>query len=997
MITRQTNWLGQQRVDVPHLRAAESSVAADFDILAGQMLAGKQALILKGFNVITTGAIGAPATNLKVRIADGLLMHYQASESGSVFWAPSTRADEQLSNNTKVTGSFTSSQTNYIGLDLSRNADDATSDNVQFLEPVADSEVSKVVPLARTLDVRFIVTAQDFSSQSTVLPLAKVIVDANGNVTSIQDARSMMFRLGSGGDAPNIQNAYPWPGTRYENTTGDVFAGGDKSISDLKTWINAVMTRMWEIGGGEYWYSSTADRNVNMVWIEPAFSNGENFEVVSSNVHWKGLRFLFDNSTSFANDVQDQTGNSAGLTDMANGDCLYVDLDRTKFRCNPWASATVYAVGDLVNNDSGKAYMCRTGGTSAGSGGPTGTGSGINDNGVIWDYVGLGANRLIAQKAPLITMGSPLAPGSRQVVAWMVGGSLYTRGWRYPVGTLFIPATYTSQGVVKISRDYLGNDASVSGLDNPVALSDRGGVITTPTISKVGLIIKRFDSGVDIQEWQTASGTTLIAVDNSGAFNAPAKGFAWKGNTALMMSLGSNFGDAVTDLIFTSVSGGPSSVGFEYEIGATTFRTISNLVPYFDIQLKGHNLWRFSDDTGALMGLGTNRPIQNVLDPVNAQDAATKNYADTVTPKKNIVINGNMQIAQRSTGPFNPIADHVGSTMDRIFICDRWTGLEDVSSTTNTGNDQWAISQQSSSLPNTPFCLRQTYITNSNTTSGFLWAAQEIDRDLLALIVGKKLSLSVTWRKGSAMADSGEIRIITQTGTAGNAYVPSGFSINDTMVHDAGASEGVAGAYSGNATALSVTVANGSLSTSFTTMTATTSAVIPTNVTGMVILIGRALSNSTAGSNNYLDITAVNLCEGSVAPTSFAYAGGNINGEIGLCQRYYEKSDALGSSPNANLNPEMSTVIALATSNGTVWPLGHHPTFQTRKRIAPKVGLAADLGHSSNQWTIPAVGPQNSTAISICDTGFQIANNTGGSITPTAGLAFGTWIARAEI
>jgi hypothetical protein len=40
---------------------------------------------------------------------------------------------------------------------------------------------------------------------------------------------------------------------------------------------------------------------------------------------------------------------------------------------------------------AGNSYLCRTGGTTLGSGaGPTGTGTSINDNGVLWDYVGAG-------------------------------------------------------------------------------------------------------------------------------------------------------------------------------------------------------------------------------------------------------------------------------------------------------------------------------------------------------------------------------------------------------------------------------------------------------------------------------------------------------------------------------------------------------------------------------------------------------------------------------
>ncbi|TIR33291.1 MAG: hypothetical protein E5X35_11535 [Mesorhizobium sp.] len=56
----------------------------------------------------------------------------------------------------------------------------------------------------------------------------------------------------------------------------------------------------------------------------------------------------------------------------------------------PWVPSTVYSVpGRIVINDTGKAYKLITAGTSAGAGGPTGTGTGITDGtGCVWDYVG---------------------------------------------------------------------------------------------------------------------------------------------------------------------------------------------------------------------------------------------------------------------------------------------------------------------------------------------------------------------------------------------------------------------------------------------------------------------------------------------------------------------------------------------------------------------------------------------------------------------------------
>ncbi len=54
-----------------------------------------------------------------------------------------------------------------------------------------------------------------------------------------------------------------------------------------------------------------------------------------------------------------------------------------------WITITAYIIGDHVTNDTGpvKNYICTTAGTSGGTG-PTGTGTGIVDGTVIWNFVG---------------------------------------------------------------------------------------------------------------------------------------------------------------------------------------------------------------------------------------------------------------------------------------------------------------------------------------------------------------------------------------------------------------------------------------------------------------------------------------------------------------------------------------------------------------------------------------------------------------------------------
>lgn len=51
-----------------------------------------------------------------------------------------------------------------------------------------------------------------------------------------------------------------------------------------------------------------------------------------------------------------------------------------------WAGSTAYALGDRMSN-GGNVYRATTAGTSASSGGPSGTGAGITDGTVVWAYV----------------------------------------------------------------------------------------------------------------------------------------------------------------------------------------------------------------------------------------------------------------------------------------------------------------------------------------------------------------------------------------------------------------------------------------------------------------------------------------------------------------------------------------------------------------------------------------------------------------------------------
>ncbi len=464
-VLRQANLLGQQRLDVPHLKALESSICGDFDLLAGKTLAGGAPLVVRGFSIVSAGA--STADQLQLRVADAIALHYYASESGSVFNVPPDRADELLNGtNPRLVGSFTPSSTNYVGIDFVRVVDDASADVVMFLDESGE-ETPKTVPLSRVIDYRIVVSTRDFHSLQGVCPIAKVVTGSGNQIVSISDHRNQMFRLGSGGTSANPLNVFRWAEGRTE--TSGAFIGGDKSITSLKGWMDSVMTRIWESCGGEYWYSPTADRNVRLVHVgAPLVSTGEHFEWTGAHLYWTGLRVVFDNSTAYYNDVANQLSSSVGRTDLVDGECIYVDIDRA------------------VNKTGGSA--------------------------------------IVAQKAPLKTLGVGAIPGSRYVLAWRLGTSIYTRDQSFAVGSSFKIATTAVNGTVRLSATPLSPTAPKVATETSSMIMGMAGFSRQGTGTTGNLVIGQGSSaGDDTIILQTTTSSRTVQVKGGQQYSLNQK------------------------------------------------------------------------------------------------------------------------------------------------------------------------------------------------------------------------------------------------------------------------------------------------------------------------------------------------------------------------------------------------------------------------------------------------------------------------------------------
>jgi len=332
-IKRQSNFLGNQRVDVPHLRLMESAVAADFQALSGTFMSGSSALVAVGALVLDTGMVGQPANTLVLRMANAVLLHGTATEPGAIFTAPASQADDTLNSaNAAVVGSFTPGVTNYISIDLVRTADTTTQDTVVFRSSSTGNEFPQVAPLGRVLNYTINISTSNFGVAPTLCPVAKVVTDASNNIVSIEDCRQMFFRLGSGGTTPDSLATYAW-GVRDEALSTSLFTGGDKDFTSQYAFNRAIQHRMWELGGGEHWYSPATDRTVKQVWDNtmpsPAPGATTNFWWDGTDLTWNGIFYVFGESTATSNIVAPALAATPGLTDLIDGDVIYVDLDRT--------------------------------------------------------------------------------------------------------------------------------------------------------------------------------------------------------------------------------------------------------------------------------------------------------------------------------------------------------------------------------------------------------------------------------------------------------------------------------------------------------------------------------------------------------------------------------------------------------------------------------------------------------------------------------------------
>lgn len=512
-LTRQQNLLGQQRVDAPDLRSMESAVANDFDLLAGKTLGGEQALVIRGFTIDTTNSLNNPATQLVLRAADGILMHWGATEAGTLLQVPDDQEDDTLNSaNTRVVGGFAASSLNYVGIDYRRSADATTSDITKFVSATTNQESTRTVPKARTLSYDIVISTTPFSLMTNVCPIARVETDASNRVLSVTDCRQWFWRLGRGGDVPDAVAGYSWgdanrrenPITYTSGATDDPFSGGDKDITSLKDWMSAVMHVLWEAKSGEHWYSQTSRDNMKVAFWPHLQSNGTNFDwdLGSDTLTWSGIHVIFENSSGgYYNIVVDDSAV------IEAGQCLYVDIDRqtenvtvTSITGQTSRAASTVTVNTSTNHgySTGQKVLALSSDANFPGGTKTITVSDANT----FTYTEAGSATSSASAitftsptyaatvADLQELPAPTIPGSRIIIAWRLGDEIFVRDYPFEVGRELSPvATTTTDGIVRLHAtpgDAVHPVVVTMGANNAVAWNASGGNATGLTVGGDG-------------------------------------------------------------------------------------------------------------------------------------------------------------------------------------------------------------------------------------------------------------------------------------------------------------------------------------------------------------------------------------------------------------------------------------------------------------------------------------------------------------------------------
>lgn len=341
-----TNLLSNERLDLTDFNNIENFVIEDFNAVMKFLMTGSS-YVVSGFRLYQDSAalVDNPTSSpIYVKLAGSSAIHSESNGTPFYYVGASSLDAARID--------LIPNSTNYLEMELSITT--GSPDTRAFWDPSANNgegaEFTQIIDIARNLTANFSVNTTGFTGGNK-LPIAEIVL-SGGAITNVYDRRNLFFRLGKG-SPEDATNNYPWVQGRIEpdsdrSTDPDAFTGADKSISTFKELIDALLTKIKELSGTDYWFEIAGSsviglmRNMGLS-IPVAMSanarfawDGNNLEITDDNVSPVGTDVIaairsFD-TTANLNLTRETIA-------LADGEILYVEFPV------PIASATYDGVG----------------------------------------------------------------------------------------------------------------------------------------------------------------------------------------------------------------------------------------------------------------------------------------------------------------------------------------------------------------------------------------------------------------------------------------------------------------------------------------------------------------------------------------------------------------------------------------------------------------------------------------------------------------------------
>jgi hypothetical protein len=342
---------------------------------------------------------------------------------------------------------------------------------------------------------------------------------------------------------------------------------------------------------------------------------------------------------------------------------------------------------------------------------------------------------------------------------------------------------------------------------------------------------------------------------------------------------------------------------------------------------------------------------------------------------RNKIINGSMEIAQRGT------SFTVNTGFGANYTLDRYSRIAVTSAVVTVTQ----ASDGPASEPTLPYSLRCTVATADPTvTASELWTLlQKIEGYSARDLIGKTFTLSF-WARSAKVGTHCVAFYNNDYPSADRYYVAEyNISVADTWEYKEITIIG------GLITAGTWDWTNGSgLTVGWTLYCGATRQGVAGSWQSGWALATSSQVNVLDTIGNIFAITGVQLEVGNT-PTPFEHRPFGV--ELGMCQRYYEKSFPYATAPAQNVGASLGA--AYATGQVLNQTFSSLVKFAVAKRAAPTITTYAPDAASANWTTITGVTPTATTA-NIGDSAFAVV----GSVAVTAGASYSIhWQASAEL